>query len=259
MSPYIINKAAVIAASVDWAAAFDRLDPTMTVQKFIKLGVRPALIPIIISYMSNRRMIVKFKGAKSKPTPLIGGGPQGTLLGGIQYNVSNDCSREDIRNEDRYKYFDYLNILELLALTELFSQYNFKNHVASDIGINQPYLPPEKFNMQKKLNSISEWSQKNLMMLNESKCSYIVFTRSKSEFSTRLSLNEVTLERKSVVRILGLWIQDNMKWDYNTKQICIKAYSRMHILNKLKYAGIKESDLLTIFKLFLTVYLNIAV
>ena len=105
--------------------------------------------------------------------------------------------------------------------------------------------------MQKNLNSISEWTEENLMMLNESKCSYIVFTRSKSEFSTRLTLNQVTLERKSVVRILGLWIQDDMKWDYNTKQICIKAYSRMHILNKLKYAGIKESDLLTIYKLFI--------
>ena len=33
--------------------------------------------------------------------------------------------------------------------------------------------------------------------------------------------------------------------------ICIKAYSRMHILTKLKYAGIKESDLLTIYKLFI--------
>ena len=30
----------------------------------------------------------------------------------------------------------------------------------------------------------------------------------------------------------------------------IKAYSRMHIINKLKYAGINENDLLTIYKLF---------
>ena len=105
--------------------------------------------------------------------------------------------------------------------------------------------------MQKKLNSISDWTEENLMMLNESKCSYTIFTRSKSEFSTRLTLNNVTLQRKSVVRILGLWLQDNLKWDYNTKQICIKAYCRMHVLNKLKYAGIKESDLLTIYKLFI--------
>ena len=89
------------------------------------------------------------------------------------------------------------------------------------------------------------------MLLNESKCSYIIFSRSKKEFSTRLTLNEVTLQRKSVFKILGLWLQEDMKWDFNTKQICIKAYSRMHIINKLKYAGINERDLLTIYKLFI--------
>ena len=39
---------AVIAASVDWAAAFDRQDPTKAIQKFIEIGVRPSLIPVLI-------------------------------------------------------------------------------------------------------------------------------------------------------------------------------------------------------------------
>ena len=89
------------------------------------------------------------------------------------------------------------------------------------------------------------------MQLNEKKSSYIVFSRSKSEFSTRLTLNNITLERKSVIKILGVWLQDDLKWDFNTKQIVIKAYSRMHMLNKLNYAGIKENDLITIYKLFI--------
>ena len=196
-------------------------------------------------------MIVKYKGAQSKPKNLIGGGPQGTLLGGIEYIVANDCSRNDVNNEDRYKYFDDLNILEFIVLTELLTQYDFKNHVASDIGIDHAYLPPENYDMQRNLSDISKWTKNNLMLLNESKCSYIVFTRSKSRFSTRLKINEVPLERRSVVKILGLWIQEDLKWEYNTKQICKKAYSRMHILNKLKYAGIKEADLITIYKLFI--------
>ena len=35
------NKSAVIASLVDWSSAFDRQDPTLAIQKFIKLGVRP--------------------------------------------------------------------------------------------------------------------------------------------------------------------------------------------------------------------------
>ena len=84
--------AAVIAAAADWASAFDRTDPTLTAAKLVKVGLRPSLIPILISYMSDRKMIVKFQGVESTPQKLVGGGGQGTLLAGIQYNIaSHDC------------------------------------------------------------------------------------------------------------------------------------------------------------------------
>ena len=38
----IRNTSAVIASAVDWANAFDRMDPTITTQKLIKIGLRPA-------------------------------------------------------------------------------------------------------------------------------------------------------------------------------------------------------------------------
>ena len=33
------EKSVVVASMVDWAAAFDRQDPTLAIQKFIKMGV----------------------------------------------------------------------------------------------------------------------------------------------------------------------------------------------------------------------------
>ena len=42
-----------------------------------------------------------------------------------------------------------------------------------------------------------------------------------------------------------------MSWNENTKQICKKAFSRIQMLSKLKYAGIKSDDLITIYKLFI--------
>ena len=85
-----------MTAAADWAAAFDRLDPTISVKKFINLGIRPALIPVLISFLSNRKMIVKFQGAASQPKSLIGGSPQGTILAGIQYIISDNGSKRDI-------------------------------------------------------------------------------------------------------------------------------------------------------------------
>ena len=77
------DKSAVLAACLDWAAAFDRQDPTIAVKKFIQLGVRPSLIPLLISYLTDRNMRVKFNGEESDLVALIGGGPQGTLLGSV--------------------------------------------------------------------------------------------------------------------------------------------------------------------------------
>ena len=81
------NRSAVIAASLDWMAAFDQQDPTIAIKKFIELGVRPSLIPLLISYLSDRQMKVRFNGEESDFLSLIGGGPQGTLVGQLEYLV----------------------------------------------------------------------------------------------------------------------------------------------------------------------------
>ena len=75
------DRSAIIMAGLDWSAAFDRQDPTIAIKKFIKLGVRPSLIPLLSSYLTDRRMNVKFNGEMSEFMALIGGGPQGTLFG----------------------------------------------------------------------------------------------------------------------------------------------------------------------------------
>ena len=56
---------AVIAAAADFVSAFDKTDPSRTAQCFINLGIRSSLIPILISYMSGRKIIVRFKGSES--------------------------------------------------------------------------------------------------------------------------------------------------------------------------------------------------
>ena len=95
------NCSAVIASLVDWAAAFDRQDPTLAIQKFIKMGVRPSVIPLLVSYLTDRQMQVRFNGAYSGTYKLPGGGPQGTLLGLIEYFVQSndnaDCVEPELR------------------------------------------------------------------------------------------------------------------------------------------------------------------
>ena len=110
---------------------------------------------------------------------LIGGGPQGTLIGQIMYLVQTNNNTDSVSQDDRFKFIDDLSILQIISLAGLLTEYDFHQHVASDVGIGQQYLPPSSYPVQDHLNSISRWTDESLMKINERKCNYMVFTRAR--------------------------------------------------------------------------------
>jgi hypothetical protein len=175
------DRSAVIMTCLDWSAAFDRQDPTLAIMKFIKLEVRPSLIPLLVSYLTDRRMQVKFNGELSEFLALIGGGPQGTLLGQIEYLVQSNDNADIVSPDDRYKYI-----------------------VAADVGIDDQFLPADAYQTQDSLNYIANWTAENKMKINEDKCNFMIFSRSEEKFATRLALNEVKLDQVHESKMLGL-------------------------------------------------------
>ena len=90
------------------------------------------------------------------------------------------------------------------------------------------------------------------MLLNSKKSNYMVFSRSQEVFATRLQVGGLTIEQKEACKVLGVWItEDAGDWTRNTKEICKSAYSRISMLTKLKYVGVKTEDLLEIYSLFI--------
>ena len=142
-------------------------------------------------------------------------------------------------------------MLQLVLFCGLLVDYNFHQHVASDVGIGEQFLPSTRFGTQHSLDSIAQWTSDNLMRLNEAKCNYMVFSRSKTQFATRLHINNNTLERVSVSKMLGVWISEDLSWARNCKEICQRAYSRLGMITKLKYVGVGMEDLLDIYVLFI--------
>ena len=246
-----VDKSAVIAAFVDWSAAFDRQDPTLAIKRFIEIGVRPSLIPILVSYLSGRKMKVKYNGEESDILTLIGGGPQGTLIGQLMYLVQTNSNVDHVDPADRFKYIDDLSILQVISLAGLLTDYNFHLHVASDIGIDQHFLPSSSYGVQDQLNTISQWTEDNLMKVNEKKCNFMVFSRAKVDFATRLKVNNSVIDNMNAIKLLGVWITEDLTWAKNTVEICRKAYSRVSMLTKLKYVGVSIEDLLNIYILFI--------
>ena len=88
----------------------------------------------------------------------------------------------------------------------LLCEYNFKQNVANDIGIDEQYVPATSLKTQQHLDNISAWTTQNLMKLNTDKTNYMVFSRSEKEFATRLTLDGNTIDRVEETKLVGVWL-----------------------------------------------------
>ena len=244
---------AVIMSMIDWSQAFDRQSHQLGLQSFIDNGVRPSLIPILLSFFQDRHMKVKWNGGLSSQRRLPGGGPQGGLLGILEFLSQSDDNVSFLSDKDKYKFIDDLSILELINLLLCgLTSYNVEQHVPSDIGTEMKFIPPENLKSQQYLQRISEWTNQKQMLLNTKKTNYMIFNFSKTkQFNTRLQINNQPIDQISQTKLLGVTITDNLKWHANTKDLVQRCYKRMTILRNLYSFQIPISDLVNIYCLYI--------
>ena len=84
---------------IDFSKAFNRQNHNLLITKLSNMGVPAWLLRIVMAFLSDRTMVVRFRGATSSLKRLPGGGPQGTLLGLLLFIVLiNDLGFEDQQN-----------------------------------------------------------------------------------------------------------------------------------------------------------------
>ena len=83
-------RAASIITSIDYAKAFNRLDFLHCLRALANKGASSELIGIVPSFLSSRTMSVKVGQVLSKPRIVLGGVPQGSILGVFLFNVTID-------------------------------------------------------------------------------------------------------------------------------------------------------------------------
>ena len=130
----------------------------------------------------------------SSTNRLNGGGPQGGLMGILEYLSQTNHNTDFIDPEDKFKFIDDLSILEIINLiSQGLSSFNFKNHVASDISIeHNQILPYSNFQSQTYLDQISDWTNTHLMKLNSEKSKFILVNFTDNyQFNARLKIKQV--------------------------------------------------------------------
>ena len=128
---------AVIICAIDFSKAFNRQNHNILITTLSDTGVPGWLLHIVMGFLSERVMLVKFKGETSGTKSLPGGGPQGTLLGLLLFLVlinfcgfDNDCNiGEKITNpKNKFKPETFLaKFVDDLTIDESFINYRICN------------------------------------------------------------------------------------------------------------------------------------
>lgn len=206
---------AVIATLYDWKEAFPRQCPKLGVEAFIKCGVRPSLIPLLINYLQDRTMKVKWNGVTSTERKLNGGGPQGSTFGIWEYLAQSNNSANFVSPDYKYKFVDDLTVLEKINLLIIgLSSHYSKSAVSSSIPEHNQFIPAEHLNSQEYLEKLQKWTEEQKMVLNLKKTKVMLFNFNYNyKFTTKLKLNEETLEVVKEAKLLGVIITDILKWE----------------------------------------------
>ena len=98
------------------------------------------------------------------------------------------------------------------------------------------------------LDEIQQWAEQNDMRLNVKKCKEMVicFLR-QSPNIVSLHINGNPLSIVSSFKILGVTLNDHLKWNDNVNILVKKASKRLYILRILRRCGVPSADLLPVF------------
>ena len=127
-----------------------------------------------------------------------------------------------------------ITILEIIQLASVgLASHNIRAQVPSNIPVHNQFIKSEHLKTTKYLTDINNWTEKNLMMLNQKKTKQIIFNFNRGkQFATEVELKKEPLEVViNEVKLLGVIISNDLKWHKNTNYLTKKANKKMRMLH----------------------------
>lgn len=202
----------VVSILFDLTSAFDTVNNAFLAIKLENIGIRGKILDWIISYMSTRKLTVKYQNVVSDLNDVNLGVPQGSVLGPLLFSL-------------------YINDLP---------KYFNEGHVtmyADDTAISVCASTPEELYLKigYVCETMSAWCQRNRLILNEKKTKYI-------NFNLRRPLTEDLIPFSASLKYLGTYLDNNLSWichiDHVCKQLNKAYYAILQMKNTLRQPGL---------------------
>ena len=217
---------AVLAACVDLSKAFNRIDHSLVIGDLYDMHTPPWLLNILVSYLSNRSMILEYDGHQSRRKILPGGGPQGAYLGGLIFIVKfngaflrppvprNLATTVPKANSKSVKFIDDGTVAVSINMkTSLAQETRMKMKPLDFNERTCQVLPTNQNVLQHYLDEAEIFTKENGMKINSKKTKVIKFNKStKHDFLPEMYISGEKLEVVQEVKLVGVVISQDLKW-----------------------------------------------
>ena len=219
---------------LDFAKAFDTVDHNILLAKLNHYGIRGIALKWFADYLSNRQQSVFILEALSKALYVKFGVPQGSILGPILFLLYiNDI----VHSSDEFEYTLFADD------TSLYTEHSNQNDLI--VKINRGLL------------SVSDWLTANKLSLNVGKSNMLLFKPPNSTNSSTLnvSLNGTEIKQETVVKYLGIKIDNKLSWCEHISYIHTKISQGIGVICKLRNL-LPQNSLKNIYYSFCQSYLT---
>ena len=269
---------AVLATLVDFSKAFNRVNHNTIITILSRMGIPGWLLKIISSYLSERELILRYKGKIAGSQKMPGGGPQGSILGcflflilinslglnrsqSIGKHIAQPVRKRNAMMTNYSKFIDDLTIAVSINLKQCLSESENGPRPLNYHARTGHVLTRDKNPMQDEIDEMVKYASEHEMVVNEDKTKVILFNARRSyDFQPHMILNsDEPLEVVEEIKLLGIVIRSNLCWSSNTNNMCKKAFSRMWIIRRLKALGADHEELVDIYRQQILSVLELAV
>ncbi len=198
---------------MDLSKAFDCIPHGLLIAKMKAYGLSNYACEFMASYLSDRYQRVKISNEKSSWMPLLKGIPQGSSLGPFLFNIFMN---------------DLFYFIETCSLTN-YADDNTLDMISCTI---ETVLSALKTDTEKAIN----WFVENFMQVNPSKFQFMFLQKftSKEIKPEFIEVHGINIPRKNEVKLLGITIDDKLKFDKQVDILCKNAARQLNILYRFK-------------------------
>ena len=193
---------------MDLSKTFDTLNHRLLLAKLKTYGLQPTGLKQMENYLTGRFQKTKVCNSYSSWSEIIAGVPQGSILGPLLFNI-------------------FLNDLFLYPEEIFLSNYADDNTLHSISNTTEDF----KKALDNHFRIIENWFHENLMVLNAKKCHYMYFGIGSE--NDDFIFDGIKLLNSCEEKILGVIIDNELKFDPRIRSMCKKTAQKLGMLNKI--------------------------